>query len=126
MKKNGLMLVFLLIIVGIIAVCYVGKENLSTDHSSAKSSTKSSQSTKSKASSSSASASKPESSSASQSDTIRTSEVQGSDLTKARQALYLAGYNSYEISDETLLVYWREAKEKHLDFVTYVKSRQDN
>ncbi|GHU37240.1 hypothetical protein FACS1894192_05690 [Bacilli bacterium] len=55
--------------------------------------------------------------------TVKTSDVQGSDVTEARLSLYEAGVNSSSISDEELLKYWDEAKKEKLDFVKYVQDK---
>lgn len=53
--------------------------------------------------------------------TVKTSEVQGDDLTKARLALYEAGIDSSDISDDQLLDYWQDAQTKDVDFVAYIQ-----
>ena len=55
--------------------------------------------------------------------TVKTSDVQDSDLTKARLSLYEAGVDSSSISDEQLLKYWDEAKKEKIDFVKYVQDK---
>lgn len=92
------------------------KVEKSTQSKSADAVAKSSQSKSSEAA-------KPSESVASSSETVKTSDVQGSDLTQARLALYHAGIDSSGISDEQLLKYWEASKNEKSDFVQYVKDR---
>lgn len=67
--------------------------------------------------------SKPSETIASSNESVKIPDVQGSDLTQARLALYQAGVDSSSISDEQLVKYWQAAKQEKSDFVQYVKDR---
>ena len=40
-------------------------------------------------------------------------------------ALYTAGISSADISDEQIVAFWNEAKNKNIDFVEYFKSLEN-
>lgn len=65
----------------------------------------------------------PSESIVSSSETVKTEDVQGSNLTQAMLKLYQAGIDSSSISDEQLLKYWDEAKKEKIDFVKYVQDK---
>lgn len=65
----------------------------------------------------------PSESIVSSSETVKTEDVQGSNLTQVRLKLYQAGIDSSSISDEQLLRYWDEAKKEKVDFVKYVQEK---
>src|SRR5574339_428119 len=59
--------------------------------------------------------SKPSETIASSNESVKIPDVQGSDLTQARLALYQAGVDSSSISDEQLVKYWQAAKQEKSD-----------
>ena len=127
MKK--IFVVGLLLSSVILVSCGTQKDNSSvTQSKSTKSSDnssqpKSTQTSDTSSQSKSSEAAKSSETSASSSETVKTSEVQGNNLTQARLALYHAGIDSSSISDEQLVKYWQAAKQEKSDFVQYVKAR---
>ena len=117
MKKIGLILMVLAS--SSLVACGAKKDDVKPVKSVSKSSSAIKKSTPSKSSETPESSETPPSSN----ETVKTSDVQGSDLTKARLSLYEAGVDSSSISDEQLLKYWDEAKKEKLDFVKYVQSK---
>lgn len=113
MKK--IIVVGMILASSILVACGVKKDDASSGKSSSKSTSMIEQS--------SSSTSKTSESIASSSETVKTSDVQGSDLTQARLKLYQAGIDSSSISDEQLLKYWDEAKKEKINFVKYVQDR---
>lgn len=98
-------------------------QSKSTKVSDTSSQSKSTQTSDTSSQSKSSEVAKPSETIASSSETVKTSDVQGSDLTQARLALYHAGIDSSSISDEQLVKYWQAAKQEKSDFVQYVKAR---
>ena len=120
MKKIGLILMVLAS--SSLVACGAKKDDVKPVKSVSKSTSAIKKSTPSKSSEA------PESSESSETlpssnETVKTSDVQGSDLTKARLSLYEAGVDSSSISDEQLLKYWDEAKKEKADFVKYVQDK---
>ena len=123
MKKIGLILMILAS--SALVACGAKKDDGAPVKSTSKSTSAIKKPTPSKSSQTPISSHEPISSETlpSSNQTVKTSDVQGSDLTKARLSLYEAGVNSSSISDEQLLKYWDEAKKEKLDFVKYVQSK---
>ena len=117
MKKIGLILMVLAS--SSLVACGAKKDDVKPVKSVSKSSSAIKKSTPSKSSETPESSETPPSSN----ETVKTSDVQGSDLTKARLSLYEAGVDSSSISDEQLLKYWDEAKKEKIDFVKYVQDK---
>ena len=117
MKK--IIVIGMILASSILVACGAKKDDASSGKSSSKSTSMIEQSSTSKTSEFPT----PSESNSSSSETVKTSDVQGSDLTQARLKLYHGGIDSSSISDEQLLKYWKEAKKEKLDFVQYVQDK---
>ena len=117
MKK--IIIVLVILASGILTACGIKKEKTTPTKSSPELTTTIEKSSTSKSSE------EPIASESivSSSETVKTEDVQGSNLTQARLKLYQAGIDSSSISDEQLLKYWDEAKKEKIDFVKYVQDK---